>query len=260
MKRLLLIVMMAAASACGGDEPDSGPDAGGGDGQDGELCSAGCEMDGECLPGESVDACGAGGDMCQVCGDGQTCQAGVCQAPAGCGPDTCDGCCDGDVCLSGSSGAACGSGGAACTDCGARGVCAEETATCEVDPDSRWNLIANSAALPETTGGDGGTWDAAGGLPDGLVRSHLGDDTLGETGTDNDTLTPAWDEVFATDVRAADLPNVLVEILDNDIDADDVIGACTLPALSFDSFDGSAVTVTCDDRAGWELSMSLQPN
>jgi len=41
------------------------------------VCS-GCCSSGSCLPGNSIYACGTGGEACRICGTGQNCQGGIC--------------------------------------------------------------------------------------------------------------------------------------------------------------------------------------
>jgi hypothetical protein len=264
MKTTIKFLFIAIlATGCSDADPDDLDPGGDGDGDgDGDSCTSGCTLSGECRPGNVADACGFGGEICQVCGDGQSCEGGDCviAAPGGCSPETCDGCCDGDVCLSGTSGASCGSGGEACSDCGPRGVCETDPAanTCEVDPASRWDLIAVRGTLPETNEG-GGTWDPGGGLPDGFARGELDGERTDETGSVGNTLTPTWNEPVAVGIRASDITDVVVEILDDDIDADDLIGRCSLPDFSFDAFDGSERSLSCPNGAGWQMVMVLEP-
>ena len=79
---------------------------------DGQSCNGCCDGD-ECRPGDDSDRCGAGGIVCQPCGNGDTCKSGVCGA---CTPGECDGCCSGSRCLNPSLGA-CGASGVACMAC-----------------------------------------------------------------------------------------------------------------------------------------------
>jgi hypothetical protein len=259
----LLPMMMTTmlAIACGSaeepDEPGGRPDGGV------AACTSGCTAGGECLAGTSAAACGADGDACQACGGGDVCLAGECVTPepAGCGPANCDGCCDGDVCLSGTSGGACGDDGEACLDCGTRGIC--ETAggdhRCEVDPTSRWNLVALSATLPEKKVG-GQSWDLNGGLPDGFARGKRGDTTLATTSTRDNTLEPVWNQPIARGLRAADLAGVAIEVLDDDATGDDLIGRCSLPGFSFEAFGGEPRTLVCSAQAGWTMRLAIEPD
>jgi hypothetical protein len=253
---LLALGLLALAAACSTDADSSrGPDAGG-------ACTSGCVSDEICLEGTSASACGSDGDTCRICDDGEVCEEGGCvpDAAAGCDATTCDGCCDGDVCLSGTSAGACGSGGAACADCGPRGVCAAaEENTCEVDPAARWNLIAVRATLPETQEG-GGTWDPNGGLPDGYARGVLDDEKQEQTSVDKNTLSPSWNEPVAIDLRASELAELVIEVFDSDLDADDLIGRCTLPEFAFEWFDGDERPIGCPDRSGWQMDLIIEAN
>ncbi|MEM9189508.1 MAG: hypothetical protein AAGF12_10050 [Myxococcota bacterium] len=42
------------------------------------TCCTGCVVDGRCLPGDQLVACGLGGTACQVCDSGRSCVAGAC--------------------------------------------------------------------------------------------------------------------------------------------------------------------------------------
>ena len=53
----------------------------------------GCCTGEECLPGDAVDACGKDGGACAPCGEGQTCDAGVCT----CTPNDHKGCVEEEV-------------------------------------------------------------------------------------------------------------------------------------------------------------------
>ncbi len=241
--------------------PQGGPDAGGGPE---DTCTSGCSSGDDCRPGTTHDACGTGGEVCDACGATETCQAGTCvpmeENPTGCSAATCDGCCDGDTCLSGTSDAACGDGGETCFDCGPRGICeAGGDAQCVIDPVSRWDIRAISGTLPQNKPG-GATWDVGGGLPDGFARSRLGDDQQGATSTKSDTLTPGWNQLLASDVRAGDIPGLVVDVFDDDVAADDKIGGCFLYEFPFDAFDGPSQTIGCPDGAGWGMTLALVPH
>lgn len=88
-----------------------------------DTCDGCCNAVGDCVTGDSGMACGAGGQVCAGCRDGQTCQGGRCVF--GCGPDNCAGCCDSTgACVAGDADVTCGRGGAACSDCQTAGqVC-----------------------------------------------------------------------------------------------------------------------------------------
>jgi hypothetical protein len=265
----ILMLCLTLLAACGASDEDpgdpgsmtGGPDAGM---PPEDICTTGCTSGGICLPGTSQDACGSGGDVCEPCGATEICQAATCvpteDPPTGCGPATCDGCCDGDTCLSGTSDAACGDGGETCMDCGPRGVCESGVgAECAIDPASRWDIRAISGTIPQNKPG-GATWDAAGGLPDAFARSRLGDDQQGSTSTKNDTLSPAWNQVLASDVRAGDIPALIVDVFDDDVVSDDKVGGCYLYEFPFDAFDGPPQTIGCPDGAGWGMTLSLEPH
>ena len=107
-----------------------------------ESCD-GCCMMGECMAGDTNDACGGGGLGCLSCREPTMCHEGSCveEIPEACGPNNCAGCCDpSGACAPGDTRAACGLGGGACVDCndtgemcGGDGTCAAPTscaATC----------------------------------------------------------------------------------------------------------------------------------
>lgn len=252
----LACVLLAAMACSGGTDLEDPP---GVDAMVDESCD-GC-LDGDaCLAGTSDDACGAAGLTCTVCSDTQQCQGGACvevEVP-GCGPETCDGCCSGDTCLAGDSAAACGAAGATCLDCGARGVC--EQASCEIDPESRWDVVALDAEVPSVNA-DGNAWDPFGGLPDPFARMLDADDAeLAKTGTRSNTPTPVWGQVIAADVRAGDLASFVFEVLDADTDADDTFGRCSLGAvLSYDDFDGTVQVLSCPSETPYTISLVYEP-
>jgi hypothetical protein len=92
----------------------------------GTMSCSGCLQGNTCEPGNTNDACGSGGGMCQACPSGTSCNSsGVCVAAQ------CTGCLDGSgQCQPGTSNGACGSGGGTCqsctggTTCNGSGVCA----------------------------------------------------------------------------------------------------------------------------------------
>jgi hypothetical protein len=87
------------------------------------TCPTGCcdNMD-QCKMGNTIMACGAGGNACQTCsGTGATCNSGTCKVP--CGPDNCAGCCDSTGMCVASVNTACGLNGASCTACMGSDIC-----------------------------------------------------------------------------------------------------------------------------------------
>lgn len=84
----------------------------------------GCCLEGVCVSGKVVGACGVGGDACEVCAAGQHCSESGCGwGLPSCGPWNCNGCCADGVCLAGKSADACGLDAAACSVCDDGSVC-----------------------------------------------------------------------------------------------------------------------------------------
>jgi len=84
-------------------------------------CANGCcTSTGVCLsPANTIQACGAGGGACQVCGNTQSCVGGVCQGGTGCSAANCNGCCtpNGSCISPANTTSACGVNGSACQVC-----------------------------------------------------------------------------------------------------------------------------------------------
>lgn len=182
--------------------------------------------------------------------------------PQPCSSATCDGCCDGNTCLSGTSGGACGSSGESCTDCGVHGICENSGAnTCQIDPNSKWNIVAVRAVIPDLKE-NGDAWDIGGGAPDPFARAYDDDDDeLGSSATIDNTFTPEWNENVAEAVRADSIGDVVIQLVDNDVGSDDNIGRCSLPLFSYDAFvSGEERNITCNDASGYQLTLLMEPN
>jgi hypothetical protein len=104
---------------------DAKAEAGTGPTCNANACSSGCcDTNGVCEPGDTGTACGAGGNACTGCMQGQECSAaGTCE----CTPTSCpSGCCAGDgLCVpyASQSSSQCGTAGAACAQCGIQLSC-----------------------------------------------------------------------------------------------------------------------------------------
>jgi hypothetical protein len=97
---------------------------------DAGRCDGCCGTDEHCQPGLDDDVCGSGGNACEACPDGDTCEGGVC---GGCAL-TCDGCCSGSTCEE-SANEHCGVDGAACATCSLRApMCVNGGCQCEDRP------------------------------------------------------------------------------------------------------------------------------
>jgi len=88
-----------------------------------QNCGFGCCEGNTCVPGDSSNACGFGGQPCQNCqAFGEACQGQTCQGQTQCNAQNCGfGCCEGNLCTSGTSSGACGFGGSPCQNCQAFG-------------------------------------------------------------------------------------------------------------------------------------------
>ena len=120
--------------------------SGGGTASDGGTC--GCKNQLGCQVGDSAFACGAGGNVCTMCMQGQQCVNGACVTGM-CAPGTCNGCCTNNFCITAQAMSAftCGKGGAACSACGMgqsciNGACAT-TPACSVTTCPTGCCIAN---------------------------------------------------------------------------------------------------------------------
>lgn len=227
-----------------------------------DTCDGCC--DGEtCVPADEVDtlSCGTDGAACFECGDEEACDGGVC-VDVGCAA-TCAGCCMGSTCVDPPTAAACGTGGAACFSCGTRGTCSS-AGRCEVDPDTLWDVSVLDAVVPPLNG-DGGAWDPFGGLPDPYVTGSAdsgADLVTGQSEPRDNTLEPAWPEIFLTGVRASTLlgSGFSIAMYDEDYDADDIIGACAIPAAAVRL--GSPFGFVCRPApplAGFEIRLRIEP-
>ena len=117
LSRSLMIAAVAAVfglAACGDDDPATPCSA--------DNCN-GCCVDGECKPGNTLEACGLGGGACAACTTGQVCSAtGVCEG--GQPPDCSAGCLDDQQkCQLGNTNEACGTGGNTCIACKSGETC-----------------------------------------------------------------------------------------------------------------------------------------
>ncbi len=90
-------------------------------------CPGCCDANGLCEQGQSTNACGQGGQLCNPCPPGFACQGGFCfQQPdsGACGPTNCKGCCDfNGTCQTGQNPGACGQGGQQCNVCPPNSTC-----------------------------------------------------------------------------------------------------------------------------------------
>lgn len=200
------------------------PDASGTSTCSPQNCNGCCEA-GKCQDGTAVLACGTGGVACQSCQVGQTCSGGQCGGM--CGPNSCNGCCSGDSCVSGTQDSACGNHGAMCVACGMGQVCGSG-GTCTLDLNTKWDVQALDGTVAKTNA-SGGAWDPFGGAPDPYVSITAGGVSTqmftGQSSTQSNTYTPAWNMTVLSNVPAAVLKDHFeIHFMDADpIGADDEI-------------------------------------
>jgi len=157
------------------EDAGGGDDVTGGDDNVSPGCAdcAGCCQAGECLPGNTITACGVGGEACAGCEAGFECLDGVCaDTSVGDCATECAGCCANNACLPGTEKYACGAGGGACIECGggldcAGGACVQGTAPCAEDCNGCCN---GENCLP-------GNQDSACGFAGGACLSCGGNET-----------------------------------------------------------------------------------
>ncbi|MGH1345420.1 MAG: C2 domain-containing protein [Nannocystales bacterium] len=219
------------------------------------TCDGCCDATGDCVPLESTGAaaCGAQGATCENCGSGFSCSEGSCLSSA-CA-ESCDGCCDGDTCLDGASDASCGAAGSVCATCPFGTSC---NGDCEANAEALWQVMVLSATTADANS-LGDAWDSLGGLPDPFVTLTFGD-TTDSTGFIANTVTPEWNEAILQDISTKELlmPG-LYEVWDDDLNADDSMGACSF-VLDVTSF-GIPLQAQCtDDEANvlWTLLLIVE--
>ena len=223
------------------------------------ACEEGCWNDEEeCLEGTADEACGTGGGQCTSCGSNETCDGGECVEPQGdtCAA-TCVGCCDGEDCKQGSSNAACGSDGASCQACPSGFEC-DGTGSCEVPPQSRWNVIAAETTIVESTVGG----DLTNG-PDPKLKMTIGEDYW-ETSVVDNKYRATWNEVVAEGVSAKRIQSdASYELIDDDTASDDIIVSDCKPGFDDEDFASGSASHTCiggdNARARAETVFKLAP-
>ncbi len=129
--------------------------------------------------------------------------------------------------------------------CGPAFVCSG--GTCTVDPASRWNVVLETLTVSTTTYA-GDAWDALGGAPDPFVSVVIGSESAAplSSGAGSDTFTVSFGaETVASNVRADALETYLAfYAYDQDVSANDVVGACTYTVTEA-AFAGGTQTVNC---------------
>ena len=125
----------------------------------------------------------------------------------------------------------------ACGSCAAYEVCSS-SGLCAINPSSSWFLAVGSAQIA-TTKSTGDAWDAFGGAPDPFVMLDAR-----RTSTVQDSFTPTWNE--GATYTAGTLLNVgvSVQVLDEDVSANDTIGGPSQLVLKESDLRRGSLTVT----------------
>ena len=227
-----------------------------------DTCGGCCDGD-VCVSGDQDNACGYGGYACDACGGNESCSFGSCVSNS-CA-DTCNGCCSGDTCLGGDASTACGSLGNACIDCGTNRLCSN--GDCAVDPISRWDVLVRKGTVNQYNASFE-AWDSFGGLPDAMAEVTVGfspDVESGSTSVYQDSLTPWWNEVVLSDVKADSIKDRMkLEVFDADVSFNDSMGSCTFYPTD-EVFDGLAHEYDCArdtgaEKAGFKVDVIIRPH
>ncbi|MEJ7600330.1 MAG: C2 domain-containing protein [Kofleriaceae bacterium] len=212
------------ATACGGDG------GGDGDGDGTPDAPAGSCGNGTCEVSETATSCSAD---CSVadCGNG-TC--GLDESSTSC-PQDCEAECGNGVCEAGETTSSCAEdcATASCTadplSCTGETVCI--AGTCENAFGRNYRIKVVSAVFTEKKG-NGDAWDVGGGLPDGKVTVTV-NGTAVTTPVVNDTLTPTWNFLTGPTLIPGGT-NLKIEVLDDDVAADDLGWVCINNPLTAD--------------------------
>ncbi|MBU0611791.1 MAG: C2 domain-containing protein [Armatimonadetes bacterium] len=189
-------------------------------------CSGCCFAGNQCMPGNSVAACGFGGLTCQTCSGSDECQNGSCipQAPQ-CNASNCvDGCCSSaNICVKPPTTSACGLKGGACKTCTGSQVC--QAGTCEAAASKTYAVTVNSA---EVSNADCGGWTDG---CDAYVEVALGGGALVKAPYVQDSEKPVWDfKLFDATDKELLATQLKVHVADDDgwPNPDDELGTCDL--------------------------------
>ena len=168
---------------------------------------------------------------CGSCGAGARCEAGSCVTARArdcvnrqCGPDGIGG-----TCGSCGAGRACSTEGQ-CVVIGCDPACSRGytcvSGTCQLDLDSRWDLVAVSARVPES--GSSGAWDPFGGLPDPYICYTVGSSPPSCSSYVADRTMVTWNFLVGTySARTLMTSPQTYTIFDDDPGPDDVIALTT---------------------------------
>lgn len=228
-----------------------------------DSCAGCCSSSGKCLGGDSDESCGSDGSACTSCASDEKCANGECVLES-CSSRCSEGCCAYGTCKDGTTDQACGDNGDSCQTCDAGHEC--EFQECDLVSNSRWDVIAVSAEVPETDE-NGVFWDSRYNKPDVFmeVRNKGYTETKkGKTSVDDGDLTPFWYETTVSDARAIDLKRAnktYLRLVDKDPwydpSGNDEIAECSVD-LEDRHFDGQSYTFVCDDGVTTEMTIKLR--
>ncbi len=218
-----------------------------------DTCFGCCDASGNCIDDEDQTdaACGFLGLDCEACGGDETCDFGVCSSPTCL--ETCNGCCIGSECFDGYSDFACGFQ-ETCAVCSGGTSCDSFGVGCEVTAGLQWQVNLLDGEIVALT--EGAAWDSFGGAPDPYL---IIDELDVESSVQDNTLAPAWNEALTSSPLTEDLQAQLTfSMWDSDLNADDLIGTCTVN-LPDDAFGGlHEVTCNVGGSFAWSVLLSIQ--
>jgi len=204
-------------------------------------CS-GCCQQGVCMPGTTSAACGFSGIPCQVCQGTQSCQMGICKAPA-CDATSCaSGCCDSSgTCQKGTEDTACGTGGQVCQTCTSSEICSNNQ--CGAKGPTMYKVTLVSAKVT------GSSWVVCGFAElsecDLYVILKVGSGTAQSSIKDN-TNSPSWNEFMLAATESDILKKFAVEVRDDDPIGSVQIGKCE-PTITTADLQAGTHTSDCED-------------
>lgn len=260
----LLMLTLSCGSPGDGGTGGGGGSSGGGSGTNlacADICFTGCcDNSGQCLSGDSDDACGDHASACTKCGATSECglsALGDQECVPKCSAANCAGCCFGGACQTGTTNAACGKNGAACAACGGAFVCKSDQ-TCGVDDASTWVVQATGASITSTN--NGSSWDGDGSPPDVYVASTCGTDA-GAAYTNTtpfvESYTPTWTSGGCTATAAALKQHGFQwQYFDDDIGPDDTVTGGFTFTLTDADFQAGALSFGASGGAS-SMSFSL---
>jgi len=145
--------------------------------------------------------------------------------------------------MAGNTSQACGGSGGPCTACATYQSCSG--GKCNIDPNSDWKVTVVNAGVDPSSG----PWDPGAPLtfvnPDPYVKVTSGG-LSGETGTENDTFSPLFNDMVLT-AKAKDLTTLVnIRTYDEDpIPPDQIMGDCSLPFTYGDLAAGTRTVAPC---------------